>query len=265
MVEFDVGERTGMEAIQYSWELGEQAAQACNALFKKPNNLELEKVYCPYFLYSKKRYAAKLWTKNKQGEMNMDYIDVKGLQLVRRDNTPHVREVCKELLDVVLESPDTEAPKALARKRAVELLEGDVPHEKLILSQQLGDSYKSSNLAHVCVRDKMRERQPGSEPQSGDRVPYLLLDTGDHKAKAFEKAEDPKYTRENNLKVDYVYYFKNKFLNPVCDLLEPLFENPKEEIFGELITRTKPPKKPRAPNKKKKQILIDDLFKNEEQ
>jgi len=67
------------------------------------------------------------------------------------------------------------------------------------------------------------------------------------------------------LKVDYVYYFKNKFLNPVCDLLEPLFENPKEEIFGELITRTKPPKKPRAPNKKKKQILIDDLFKNEEQ
>jgi DNA polymerase elongation subunit (family B) len=39
--------------------------------------------------------------------MNMDYIDVKGLQLVRRDNTPHVREVSKELLDVILESNDT--------------------------------------------------------------------------------------------------------------------------------------------------------------
>lgn len=261
MVEFDVGGRTGMEAIEYSWQLGEQAAEACNSLFKKPNNLELEKVYCPYFLYSKKRYAAKLWTKNKAGEMNMDYIDVKGLQLVRRDNTPHVREVCKELLDVVLESNDTVAPKALARKRAVELLEGDVPHEKLILSQQLGDSYKSSNLSHVRVRDKMRERQPGSEPQSGDRVPYLLLDTGDHRAKAFEKAEDPKYTAENGLKVDYVYYFKNKFLNPVCDLLEPLFDDPKEEIFGELITKTKPPRK--KPERKKKQVMIDELFKNE--
>ena len=261
MVEFDVGGRTGMEAIEYSWQLGEQAAEACNSLFKKPNNLELEKVYCPYFLYSKKRYAAKLWTKNKAGEMNMDYIDVKGLQLVRRDNTPHVREVCKELLDVVLESNDTVAPKALARKRAVELLEGDVPHEKLILSQQLGDSYKSSNLSHVRVRDKMRERQPGSEPQSGDRVPYLLLDTGDHRAKAFEKAEDPKYTVENGLKVDYVYYFKNKFLNPVCDLLEPLFDDPKEEIFGELITKTKPPRK--KPERKKKQVMIDELFKNE--
>ncbi len=261
MVEFDVGGRTGMEAIEYSWQLGEQAAEACNSLFKKPNNLELEKVYCPYFLYSKKRYAAKLWTKDKAGQMNMDYIDVKGLQLVRRDNTPHVREVCKELLDVVLESSDTVAPQALARKRAVELLEGEVPHDKLILSQQLGDSYKSSNLSHVRVRDKMRERQPGSEPQSGDRVPYLLLDTGDPRAKAFEKAEDPKYTADKGLKVDYVYYFKNKFLNPVCDLLEPLFTDPKAEIFGELITKTKPPRK--KPERKKKQMMIDDLFKNE--
>ena len=260
MVEFDVGDRKGQEAIEYSWELGERAANECTKLFKAPNNLELEKVYCPYFLYSKKRYAAKLWTKGKDGNMNMDYIDVKGLQLVRRDNTPHVREVCKELLDVVLESNDTVAPKALARKKAVELLEGEVPNEKLILSQQLGDSYKSANLAHVRVRDKMKLRQPGSEPQSGDRVPYLLLDTGDPKAKAFEKSEDPKYTKDNALKVDYIYYFKNKFLNPVCDLLEPLFDNPKEEIFGELILRTKPPKKERA---KKNQKLVSDIFKKE--
>jgi DNA polymerase delta subunit 1 len=259
MVEFDVGDRKGDEAIKYSWELGERAATACTHLFKKPNNLELEKVYCPYFLYSKKRYAAKLWTQGKDGNMNMDYIDVKGLQLVRRDNTPHMREVCKELLDVVLESSDTGPPKALALQRAIELLEGDVPHEKLILSQQLGDSYKSENLSHVQVRNKMRERQPGSEPQSGDRVPYILLKTHDPRAKAYEKAEDPKYAEENNLPVDYPYYFLNKFLNPVCDLIEPLFEDPKEEIFGELITRAKP-------NRRKKfvhdptQRKISDFF-----
>lgn len=263
MVEFDVGNRTGKEAIEYSWEIGERAAEECTKLFKAPNNLELEKVYCPYFLYSKKRYAAKLWTKGKDGNMNMDYIDVKGLQLVRRDNTPHMREVCKELLDVVLESSDTGPPKALALQRAIELIEGDVPNEKLILSQGLSDSYKSQNLAHVQVRNKMRERQPGSEPQSGDRVPYILLDTGDPKAKAFEKSEDPKYAKDNNLKVDYAYYFINKFLNPVCDLIEPLFEDPKEEIFGELLTRVKPKRRP-----KKKveaeiegQQKISDMFK----
>jgi len=278
MVEFDVGNRTGKEAIEYSWEIGERAAEECTKLFKAPNNLELEKVYCPYFLYSKKRYAAKLWTKGKDGNMNMDYIDVKGLQLVRRDNTPHMREVCKELLDVVLESSDTGPPKALALQRAIELIEGDVPNEKLILSQGLSDSYKAKgftvsinspnikdiNQAHVQVVRKMRERQPGSEPQSGDRVPYILLDTGDPKAKAFEKSEDPKYAKDNNLKIDYNYYFINKFLNPVCDLIEPLFEDPKEEIFGELLTRVKPKRRP-----KKKveaeiegQQKISDMFKS---
>jgi DNA polymerase delta subunit 1 len=259
MVEFDVGDRKGEEAVKYSWEIGERAAEECSALFKKPNNLELEKVYWPYFLYSKKRYAAKLWTQGKDGNMNMDYIDIKGLQVVRRDNTPHVREVCKELLDVVLTSSDTGPPKELAKERAIELLSGDVPNEKLILSQSLSDSYKVNgqnvsitspesvniNQAHVQVVNKMRERKPGSEPQSGDRVPYLLVDTGDHKAKAFEKSEDPKYVEENNVPVDYKYYFINKFLNPVCDLLDPLFEDTKQEIFGELINQCKPPPKKR--------------------
>ena len=262
MVEFDVGDRKGEEAIAYSWEVGERAAEECSALFKKPNNLELEKVYCPYFLYSKKRYAAKLWTKGKDDNMHMDYIDVKGLQLVRRDNTPHVREVSKELLDVILTSSDPGPPKELAKERAIELLSGDVPNQKLILSQGLSDSYKvggksvsitssesvNINQSHVQVVTKMRQRKPGSEPQSGDRVPYLLTKTEDSKAKAFEKAEDPKYVEENGVPVDYHYYFMNKFLNPVCDLLDPLYDNVKEEIFGEIINQHKPVKPPKLPS-----------------
>lgn len=263
MVEFDVGGRTGMEAIEYSWELGEKAAEECTGLFKKPNNLELEKVYCPYFLYSKKRYAAKLWTKNKAGDMNMDYIDIKGLQVVRRDNTVFVREVCKELLDVVLESNDPGPPKQLALERAINLLEGEVPVDKLILSQQLGDSYKNPNLPHVRVRDKMRERKPGSEPQSGDRVPYILVKTDDPKAKAYEKAEDPVFMKDNDIPIDYHHYFTNKFLNPICDLLEPLVKNPKTEIFGDLIAQHKPPPKKREPalSGMKKEQLIEECKK----
>nr|QIZ31260.1 DNA polymerase family B [Ostreococcus mediterraneus virus 2] len=262
MVEFDVGDRKGEEAIAYSWEVGERAAEECSALFKKPNNLELEKVYWPYFLYSKKRYAAKLWTKGKDGNMHMDYIDIKGLQVVRRDNTPHVREVCKELLDVILTSSDPGPPKELAKERAIELLSGDVPNDKLILSQGLSDTYKvggknvsvtskesvNINQSHVQVVMKMRQRKPGSEPQSGDRVPYLLTKTQDSKAKAYEKAEDPKYVEEHGVPVDYHYYFLNKFLNPVCDLLDPLYENVKEDIFGEIINAHKPVKPPKLPS-----------------
>ena len=278
MVEFDVGDRKGVEAIEYSWEIGERAAEECSALFKKPNNLELEKVYWPYFLYSKKRYAAKLWTKGKDGNMNMDYIDVKGLQLVRRDNTPHMREVCKELLDVILTSGDTGPPMELARQRANELLGGEISNDQLILSQGLSDSYKvggksvsitspesiNINQAHVQVVNKMRQRKPGSEPQSGDRVPYILTKTDNPRAKAFEKSEDPKYVEENNIPVDYHYYFVNKFLNPVCDLLDPLFGNTKQEIFGEIIEKYKPPKKVTGPalSTMKREQLIEECQKN---
>jgi len=237
MVEFDVGGRTGQEAIEYSWQLGEQAAAQCTKLFKSPNNLELEKVYCPYFLYSKKRYAAKLWTRHKDGKMAMDYIDVKGLQVVRRDNTPFVRETCKELLDVIMESKNTDGAKEVARKRARELLEGAVSNEKLILSQKLADSYKSENLPHVSVVKKMREREPGSEPQSGDRVPFVLIKTGIKNAKQYQMAEDPKWVLQNNVPLDYEYYFTNKFMNPVSDLLEPLVA--KDELFEGLLEKKK--------------------------
>jgi DNA polymerase delta subunit 1 len=109
----------------------------------------------------------------------------------------------------------------------------------------------------------MRERKPGSEPQSGDRVPYLLTKTDDPKAKAFEKSEDPKYVEEHNIPVDYQYYFENKFLNPVCDLLDPLFKNTKQEIFGEIIEQHKPQKKNLGPaiSTMKKDQLIEECKK----
>ena len=256
MVEFDCQGRTGQEALEYSWKLGEQAAEMCNHMFKKPKNLELEKVYWPYILYSKKRYAAKMWTQGKDGKMKMDYIDVKGLQLVRRDNIPYVREVSREILDIILDSNNTAPAKELAHTRAVELLGGKVTMDKLTLSQKLAESYKNENLAHVRVRDKMREREPGSEPQSGDRVPYVLVKAAKKTASQGERAEDPNWVSKHNLPLDYEYYFTNKFMNPICDLLEPLVENPKEALFGDLL--------PKKRVSKAKQNTIDSMFKKVE-
>ncbi len=243
MIEFDVQGRTGEEAIAYSWELGEQAAEQCTKLFKKPNNLELEKVYSPYILYSKKRYAAKLWTKGKDGKMKMNYIDIKGLQPVRRDTIIFTRTVCLKLLDIILESNNPKEAKLLALTSGAQLLDGRVQLENLVLSQRLGDSYKSENLPHVQVVKKMREREPGSEPQSGDRVPFVIIKTRDRNDKQFEKSEDPVWAAQNNVPLDYEYYFTNKFITPVCDLLEPLIPDAKEEIFGDMIPGRKKPVK----------------------
>ena len=217
MVEFDVQGRKGQEAIDYSWELGEQASEQCSKLFKAPNELELEKVYSGYFLYSKKRYAGRLYEK-KGDKVVFKKIDIKGLQVVRRDSCPFVRETLKKLLTLMLESSNPRPVIELARDSARELINGKVPIEKLLMSKQLASDYKVP-MPHVTVRDKMRERAPGSEPQQGDRVPFVIVKGH---GRMFEKAEDPTWVVENNVPVDYEYYFTNQFKKPIQDLLEPL-------------------------------------------
>ena len=224
MVEFDVQGRKGQEAIEYSWELGEQASEQCSKLFKAPNDLELEKIYCPYFLYSKKRYAAKMYEK-KGDSVVFRKIDVKGLQVVRRDSCPFVRETLKKLLGMVLESSDPRPVIQAARDAARDLMNGKVPMEKLMLSKQLAADYKVVQ-PHVEVRNKMRARAPGSEPQQGDRVPFVIVKGP---GKMYEKAEDPGWVIEKGISLDYDYYFSNQFKKPVQDLLEPLVSA--DEIF----------------------------------
>jgi DNA polymerase delta subunit 1 len=250
MVEFDVQGRKGQEAIDYSWRLGEQASEQCSRLFKAPNDLELEKVYCPYFLYSKKRYAAKMYegaSDPKTGQpilkedgtrlVKFKKIDVKGLQVVRRDTCMYVRGVLKQLLNLVLNSDDPRPAIEYARDSARLLLKGKVDSKELTMSKQLGADYKT-RVPHVEVRDKIRKRAPGSEPQNGDRVPFLIIKGP---GLLCDKAEDPAWVAENKLPLDYVYYFEHQLIKPVCDLLEPLVgANPFQTIFKSVDYLTTP-------------------------
>jgi DNA polymerase delta subunit 1 len=242
MVEFDVQGRKGQEAIDYSWEQGEQAAEQCTKLFKAPNDLELEKVYCPYFLYSKKRYAAKMYEKKagRDGEPSrvvFKKIDVKGLQVVRRDTCMYVRGVLKQLLNLVLNSEDPRPAIEYARNSAKLLLKGKVDPKELTMSKQLGAAYKT-RVPHVEVRDKIRKRAPGSEPQNGDRVAFLITKVP---GILCDKAEDPSWVTDNKIPLDYVYYFEHQLVKPVCDLLEPLVgANPFKTIFKSVDFLTTP-------------------------
>ena len=233
MVEFDVEGRTGQEAIDYSWQQGLLAAEQCTKLFKAPNDLELEKVYCPYFLYSKKRYAAKMWEGRTRPDGSVTCmfkkVDIKGLQVVRRDSCPFVRETLKTLLDMMLESSDPRPVITFARQASEQLSTGKVPVEKLMMSKQLGADYKVP-MPHVSVRNKIRARAPGSEPQQGDRVAFVVVGGP---GKLYEKAEDPVWAKEHAVPLDYQYYFLNQLKKPICDLLEPLVgANPERLVFG---------------------------------
>lgn len=74
--------RFGTKDIAEAMRLGKEAAEFVSSHFIKPIKLEFEKVYCPYLLMNKKRYAGILWTNPDK----FDKMDTKGLETVRRDN-----------------------------------------------------------------------------------------------------------------------------------------------------------------------------------
>jgi DNA polymerase delta subunit 1 len=85
-------------------------------------------------------------------------------------------------------------------------------------------------MPHVEVVKKMKERNPGSEPQIGSRVPFVITRTKKGLDKLFEKSEDPTWAKENGIKLDYEYYFEHQLKKPVEDLLEPLISS--EDVFS---------------------------------
>ena len=92
MIKFNV------QDLEEAMKLGQEAAEYVSATFIKPIKLEFEKVYYPYLLISKKRYAGLLWTKPDKH----DYMDTKGIETVRRDNCLLVRQVIETCLQKIL-------------------------------------------------------------------------------------------------------------------------------------------------------------------
>jgi len=88
----------GTKDLVEAMKLGEDASQFVSSKFVKPIKLEFEKVYFPYLLINKKRYAGLYWTKPEK----YDKMDTKGIETVRRDNCLLVQTVIEKVLRMIL-------------------------------------------------------------------------------------------------------------------------------------------------------------------
>jgi DNA polymerase delta subunit 1 len=148
----------GQAHMDYVFKTAPECADRISATFKKPIELEFEKVMYPFILYSKKRYASLFWT----NPLKCDYIDYKGIQVVRRDNCPFVRENSKQIfeyiflnnkvLDYSFENVDEliETSKEFAREKIRKLINGEVPMKELLLSKSLRSGYAFDRKA-ICI------------------------------------------------------------------------------------------------------------------
>ena len=94
----------GPKDLATAMDLGQEAATHVSAKFIKPIKLEFEKVYFPYLLINKKRYAGLYWTSPDK----YDKMDSKGIETVRRDNCRLVQNVIETVLRKILIDQDVQ-------------------------------------------------------------------------------------------------------------------------------------------------------------
>eukprot|EP01134_Creolimax_fragrantissima_P003471 CFRG3471T1 len=209
----------GTETLAEAMEMGKEAAGFVSEKFVNPIKLEFEKVYFPYLLISKKRYAGLYWTRPDK----YDKMDCKGIETVRRDNCHLVKNLVDRCLKFLLIERDLEGAKQHVKDTISLLLQNKIDISQLVISKALAKSaeHYAGKQAHVELAARMRKRDAGSAPNLGDRVPYVII-KGAKKAAAYEKAEDPMYVLEHNIPIDYQHYVEHQLTNPIIRIFEPI-------------------------------------------
>jgi DNA polymerase delta subunit 1 len=209
----------GEKDIQRTMELGQEAANFVSAKFIRPIKLEFEKVYFPYLLINKKRYAGLYWT----NPVKYDKMDSKGIETVRRDNCRLVQIVIQTVLNKILIDRDLDGAQEYVKETISQLLNNKIDLSMLVITKALtkrDDDY-TAKQAHVELVERMKKRDAGSAPTLGDRVAYVIV-KGAGGSKNYEKSEDPIFVLENNVPIDTKYYLDNQLANPIGRIFEPI-------------------------------------------
>lgn len=209
----------GVKTVAEAMELGREAAAFVSKKFIAPIKLEFEKVYWPYLLINKKRYAGLYWTKPEKH----DKMDCKGIETVRRDNCTLVANLIDVCLQKILMDRDPGGAVKHAQKIISDLLCNRVDISHLVITKELTktDEDYSNKQAHVELASRMKKRDPAGAPKLGDRVPYVII-TGPKGQPAYLKSEDPLYVLENNIPIDTDYYLTNQLSKPLLRIFEPI-------------------------------------------
>jgi DNA polymerase I len=214
--------------------IGKKIAETLTSKLPDPMELVFEAFARRAMFLTKKRYA--LWVFEPVGSEWKDRIKVRGMETVRRDWCGLTSKTLKRCLELVLkEGKVDEAVEhvrlVIERVQNLDLKEDPALIEDLTLTRRYTKSVNSykNKQPHIQLVEKMRKRGDRL-PGIGDRVPFVIVSgsssTGEfvdthRKSKELfvDKAEDPQYAAENNLKIDTDYYIGKQILPPVLRIL----------------------------------------------
>jgi DNA polymerase I len=205
--EAEIGDR---EAVA----LGGMMAKILTGLLPPPMELQYEAFAKRSLFVTKKRYA--LYSEGMDPA-----IKVKGLETVRREWCNLATEAMKTVLSLLLEKGDVEQASEYMKDLIKDLRNNRITVDRLVQTRSLSkrpQEYKGRQ-PHLELYHKIKERDPASAPQIGDRVPFVITHG---KGLLVERAEDPTYVTENDIRIDHDYYINRQIIPPVRRIFEAL-------------------------------------------
>jgi hypothetical protein len=176
------------ELLIESIKIGQEAAANINSVMKAPQNIEYEKTFWPFCIFSKKRYFGNKYEHNPEKYKQTSM----GIVLKRRDNAPIVKTIYGGVIDIILNKRNIEDSKKYFYESIKNLLDGKVDLSELVISKTVKNDYANpTQIAHKVLADRMGERDPGNKPQSNDRIPYCYIDTSNLLCKICNKKVSP--------------------------------------------------------------------------
>uniref|UniRef100_A0A8C9XIQ4 DNA polymerase n=1 Tax=Sander lucioperca TaxID=283035 RepID=A0A8C9XIQ4_SANLU len=219
--------KLGVATVREAMDIGTEAAEWVSSHFTPPIKLEFEKVYYPYLLINKKRYAGLYFSGSADTHEKMD---CKGIETVRRDNCPLVANLINTCLQRILIDRDPQGAVAHAKEVISDLLCNRIDISQLVITKELTRTAQeyAGKQAHVELAERMKKRDAGSAPNLGDRVPYVIIKAAKGVA-AYMKSEDPIFVLENNIPIDTQYYLEQQLSKPLLRIFEPILGESKAE------------------------------------
>ncbi len=200
------------EKLEEIKKAGEEVSKRVTSGLKGVMELEFEKIFKRFLPLTKKRYAA--WSFEYAGGKWEDRIETKGIETVRRDWCDLTSEVIENILETILKKEDIEEAVRYFKGITVDLIEGKVPIQKLVISKTM--TKKAEGYAgiqpHAELVKKIKKRSPAECPGVGDRIGYVIIKGTELLSK---RAEDPSYIVEKKLPIDSKYYIENQLLPPL--------------------------------------------------
>jgi len=214
----------GKEAIEATMKLTTEAGQLVTKCLKPPHDFEYDKVFSPFIIFSKKRYVG-----NKYEESSEDYYqNSMGIATKRRDYAGIVKIIYGGAIRILLSEKDPVAAAKFVKEKLMDLANGMVSRTQLTLTKSLRAEYKSvTPPAHKILADRIKERDPGNAPASGDRISFLyVMPTAGQVASKLQgdRIETPTWIKEKDLKIDFKYYMEHQLMNPLSQLFALIVE-----------------------------------------